>query len=168
MVRNVKHELFDCQSCENSTNSSPKFIRKNNAHLSIDCKYFYKRSSREHPPQEVRFSITQRQINGNFTPPARIHQCVHFSVENFLFSSFLQRDKKVKARCIKQKSKGCGRASAGGSGSEAAPARSLSQASYSDRRGGRGGGGGRTGGGGWGQGHQRRPLPLLLPSDPHP
>lgn len=114
------------------------------------------------PPQEVHFNIIQCQIIGNFTSSALIHQCVESSEYTFLciklfshfFPSFIQSNKKtVKARCIKQKSEGYGPASAGvpiplilqqGRVQPAAPARSLSQASYT---GGRGRGGGSGGGG---------------------
>lgn len=130
------------------------------------------------PPQEVRFNIIQCQRQAILHLQLLITnvsnlQSTHFSVENFsrfFFSSFIQRDKKVKARCIKQKSEGRGSTSAGvliplildqKKVQPAAPTRSLSQASYT---GGRGGGG--SGGGGWGAGCQRCPLPLLLPSDP--
>lgn len=76
------------------------------------------------PPQEVLFNIVQ--IRGNFTSSALIHQCVKYSENIFFFcrklflaffSSFIQSNlKKVKARCIKQKSKGNGPASARGGG----------------------------------------------------
>lgn len=74
-------------------------------------------------PQEVRFNIIQCQIRGNFISSALI-QCVKSSEYTFFFcrklffafcfSSFIQSNKKkVKARCIKQKSEGHGPASAG-------------------------------------------------------
>lgn len=139
------------------------------------------------PPQEVRFNIIQCQIRGNFTSSALIHQCVESSEYTFffcrkLFSLFFlplyRVIKKVKARCVKQKSEGHGPASAGvliplildqKKVQPAAPTRSLSQASYTGGRGRGGGGGG--GGGGWVGGFwgcQRCLLPLLLPSDPPP
>lgn len=106
-------------------------------------------------------------------------QSTHFSVENFFLAFFLslyRAIKKVKARCIKQKSEGHGPASAGVSdstcsGSEecaASSSHSLSVSGILHWREGRrrnwcrrvGWGGGALGG------FQMCPLQLLLPSDP--
>lgn len=99
------------------------------------------------PPQEVCFYIIQCQITGNFISRApsmcrisRSHILCrkHFSL--FFFLPLYRVIKKVKARCIKQKSAGQGAAAEGVPiplilDQPVAPASSLSQASYTGGRG---------------------------------
>lgn len=110
----IKHELFDLRNCENSTNPSPRFIRKNKAHL------FWLQILLQTLKSITAHHKKSASVSYNAKSQAILHlqlaftYVYTFSVENFLtfFLPFYRVIKKVKARCIKQKSEGCGRASA--------------------------------------------------------
>lgn len=120
--RRAEHEYLTTIFMRIQQNSSPNWFRKNNAHLfRLQILLQTLESIISHHNKSASISYNGKSeailhLQLSFTNVSNL-QSTHFSVENFslffFFSSFIQSNKKVKARCIKQKSEGHGLASAG-------------------------------------------------------
>jgi len=160
----------------------PQIDSRKTMHIYFDCKYYYKQLSQYYPttrsPLQYHTMPNYRQfyIFSSYAPMCQIFSVhIFFYVENFsrfFFLPLYRVIKKVKARCVKQKSDSRGPASVliqlildQKKVQPAAPTRSLSQASYSGGRG-RGGSGwwmaGLGGGGVRGVHYLSSPPPIPL------